>query len=124
MLLTQEQISRYHEDGFLIVPNIFDAEEFAPLLLACEENPELWAAETAYKYSNGHDNRVMFYAQLSNSLLGVLPRIARVVDSVEALLGEECYHFHSKLVRDDFFQAENYKSAGAGMVLRGFETAQ
>jgi hypothetical protein len=32
-------------------------------------------------------------------MLGVVPRMARVVDAAEALLGQECYHWHSKIVR-------------------------
>lgn len=105
--LTKKQINQYQEDGFLIVPNVFDTEELAPLLTACEENPELWSAESAYRMSNGHFNRIMFYSHLSDSLLGVFPRIARVIDNVEAILGEECYHFHSKLVRKEAYNKGN-----------------
>ena len=101
LTLTQEQIDRYHQDGFLVVPDVFDLAELQPLLTACEENPELWSAESAYRMSNGHFNRIMFYSHLSDSFLGVMPRMARVIDNVEAILGEECYHFHSKLVRKE-----------------------
>ncbi|MDB9314635.1 phytanoyl-CoA dioxygenase family protein [Spirulina sp. CS-785/01] len=107
MPLTQEQISQYHQDGYLIAPNIFDIEELEPLLTACENDPEIWKAESPYRMSNGKLNRIMFYAHLSESLLGVLPRLARIVDRVEALLDEECYHFHSKLVRKEAYNQGN-----------------
>ncbi len=107
LTLTQEQINQYHENGYLIVPNVFDAEELAPLVTACEENPELWSVESTYQMSNGQLNRIMYYSKLSDSLLGVFPRIARVVDSVEALLGDECYHYHSKLVRKEAYNKGN-----------------
>lgn len=107
MPLTQEQISQYHNDGYLIVPNVFDLGELEPLQKACKNDPKLWEEETEYVYSNQKTNRVMFYHTLSDSLLGVMPRVARIVNAAESLLGEECYHFHSKLVRKEAYNQGN-----------------
>lgn len=101
LTLTQEQINQYHALGFLIVPGMFSAEELKPLQDACENDPALWEEETEYVYSNQKTNRVMIYHTLSDSFLGAMPRLERMVDSAESILGEECYHWHSKLVRKE-----------------------
>ncbi len=105
--LTKEQIAEYNSNGFIIVPNLFDLEEIQPLYTACEKYPDIWAAESYYKNSDGSSNSFVCYSHLSDSLLGVFPRIARMVDSVEAILGEESYHFHSKLVRKEAYSKSN-----------------
>ncbi len=106
--LTQEQIAQFKDDGYLIVRSVFDAEEIQPLLFACENDPEIWSNESTFEYSNGQLNRVLLYSKLSDSLLGVFPRMSRLVNAVEALLGEECYHFHSKLVRKEAHNKGNF----------------
>ena len=43
MQLTQAQIARFHEHGFLILPNLFSAEEVAVLRAAL---PRIYAEDT------------------------------------------------------------------------------
>ncbi|MDJ0515480.1 MAG: phytanoyl-CoA dioxygenase family protein [Trichodesmium sp. MO_231.B1] len=98
--LSQEQVAQYHEDGFVIIPKFFDVEEIEPVRKACEEDPTIKGSESNFVDSKGHSNQLAYWTELGNSLLGVIPRLARMVDSVELLLGgKECYHWHSKVVK-------------------------
>lgn len=97
--LLSEQISQYHEDGYVIVPGFFDPEEVEPVRIACEEDPDIKGAQTAVTDNFGRTFKVATWTELGNAMLGIIPRIARIVDAAETLLGMECYHWHSKLVR-------------------------
>jgi hypothetical protein len=47
--------------------------------------------------SAGNAQEVIVWTALTNDYLGVIPRIARLIDGAEALLGKPSYHWHSKL---------------------------
>lgn len=97
--LSPEQIAEYHAEGFVIVRGFFEPEEIEPLRLACEEDPEIRGAQTSVIDDQGRTFKVATWSDLGNTMLGVIPRMARVVDAFFALLGKECYHWHSKIVR-------------------------
>ena len=98
-LLTPEQISQYNEDGFVIVKGLFQPQELEPIVKAYEDESFIDEQETEFADIHGNLARIAHWTELGNSLLGVVPRLNRIVDNAELLLGEECYHWHSKLVR-------------------------
>ncbi len=98
--LSPEQINQYHQEGFIIIPKFFEPEEIAPLQKLLAEDPELQGSWTQRNTNKQGDNfKVSVWTELGNTLLGVIPRIARMVDAAEALLKEKCYHWHSKIVK-------------------------
>lgn len=98
--LTQEQIDRYHQDGFVLIPKFFSPEELKLLQRSLEQESEKYdTREITHIDGDGQKSGILYWSHLGDSLLGVLPRIARIVDGAEALLGEECYHWHSKIAR-------------------------
>ncbi|MBT9317713.1 phytanoyl-CoA dioxygenase family protein [Leptothoe spongobia] len=97
--LSREQIQQYHDDGFLVIPGLFDPDELTPLEQACQADPSIKNAQTSVTWDDGRVFKLIYWTDLGSSMLGVLPRINRLVNAVESLLGEECYHWHSKIVR-------------------------
>ncbi|MDF5713051.1 MAG: phytanoyl-CoA dioxygenase family protein [Rhizonema sp. NSF051] len=98
--LSPEQMTQYHQEGFVIVPKFFDIEEIEPVQRALEDNPDLGGAWTIRKNHNDVNTfQVSMWTELDNALLGVIPRMARMVDASSTLLGEECYHWHSKIIK-------------------------
>ncbi len=97
--LSKEQIAKYHEDGFLVVPGFFAPEEVAPLEEACQADPSIKNTQTTITWNDERVFKSVYWTDLGTSMLGVIPRITRLVNAVEVLLGEECYHWHSKIVR-------------------------
>lgn len=95
--LTADQIASYQRDGFVTIRGFFTPEEIGPLQRACLEDPKLGGNLRAVLDSSGNPQRVTSWTDLGDDLLGVFPRIARIVDGAEALLGMEVYHWHSKL---------------------------
>lgn len=98
-LLTPEQIAQYNQDGFVIVRGLFQPEELEPIAKAYSHESEISEQETEFADINGNIARIAHWTELGDSLLGLIPRLARIVDNAELLLDEECYHWHSKLVR-------------------------
>ena len=96
-ILSQGEITQYHTDGYVFLPGFFASEEIEPLRRACLNDPSLGGALMALADSAGNAQEVVPYTELSNDLVGVIPRLERVVAGAEALLDGACYHWHSKL---------------------------
>ncbi|NET11825.1 MAG: phytanoyl-CoA dioxygenase family protein [Okeania sp. SIO1H6] len=96
--LTDEEVTRFHKDGFIIIRNMFSAQELKPLQEALKKDPTMGNSQTAVIYEDGKSWKVSAWTDLGETFLGIMPRTARIVDAIELLLEEECYHWHSKIV--------------------------
>lgn len=97
--LTSDQLAQYHRDGFLIVRGLFGADEIEPLQQSLVTHSQIYDSGEIHAHSSGDSFSIMYLAETGNSLLGMFPRISRIVEGAEALLGEPCYHWHSKVCR-------------------------
>ena len=95
--LKSAQLADYGRDGYLFLRGFFAADEIAPLQQACAADPEIGGALQAVADSSGKPQEVVSWSRLSDDLVGVFPRIARLVDATEDLIGKPVYHWHSKL---------------------------
>lgn len=95
--LTEAQLADYERDGYLFLRGFFSAEEMAPLRAACAADPEIGGALQAVADSAGKPQEVVSWSRLSDDLVGVFPRVARLVEATEDLIGLPVYHWHSKL---------------------------
>lgn len=98
--LTHQQINEYHQDGFVLIKSLFSPSELEPLQQSLQKDAsEYDTREITHIDGDGKKSGILYWSQLGESFLGMLPRVARIVDAAEALLGEECYHWHSKIAR-------------------------
>jgi ectoine hydroxylase len=95
--LSPGQIEAYGRDGFLRLPHFLAAAEIEPLSRACLADPEIDGALWALADSAGNPQEVTTWTELGEDYLGVLPRLARIVEAAEDLIGRPVYHWHSKL---------------------------
>jgi ectoine hydroxylase-related dioxygenase (phytanoyl-CoA dioxygenase family) len=96
-VLTREQLAAFHEDGLVIVRGLFDQEETALLRRAMEEDPQVRDHILDRLDANGAATRISLWNRAGDSVYGLAARSARLVDTMEALLGGPVYHFQSKL---------------------------
>lgn len=68
--LKKEEISRYHEDGFVIVPGFFSEEEIAPLREACEQDPDICNKQVAFADGSDNFSYMVHWTELDNTLIG------------------------------------------------------
>lgn len=94
--LSNEQIAEYHRDGFVIVRNLFDEAELAPLGRAYHEDPTVNNSIYGMADFEGEAHPFNSWTDLNDDMIGMIPRMARIVEGCEDLLGEPCYHWHSK----------------------------
>jgi len=96
--LNAAQAAQFHEDGFVIVRNFFDAEEMALLLATAKSDRELLSKGFGLKDAAGKESRLSLWNHPGDDIYGAIARSERVVGALEQLLGGEVYHYHSKMM--------------------------
>jgi ectoine hydroxylase len=99
--LTIEQLARYERDGYLLVPTMFDGDEIGLLLRSAREDRAL--DEHSYGKDDGEGGRVRLslWNHPGDGIYGMFARCRRMVDACEQILGDEVYHYHSKMIMKD-----------------------
>ncbi|HVK18320.1 MAG TPA: phytanoyl-CoA dioxygenase family protein [Fimbriiglobus sp.] len=100
-VLSDEQVCRYHEDGYTLAKGLFDAEEIDLLSRAAREDNELDRRSFGRADGEGGVVRLSLWNHPGDGIYGMFARCERVVRSAEKLLGGEVYHYHSKMILKD-----------------------
>lgn len=106
-VLSAQQIAAFHRDGFVHARGLFDARETGLLRRAMEEDPAVRDHMLDRADGEGGATRIALWNRAGNSVYGLAARSRRMVDTAEALLGGEVYHYQSKLT------AKNPRGGGA-----------
>ncbi len=95
--LSEKQLAAFHEEGYLIVRGVFDAEE-ADILRAAASADQSFK-ENAYDLEDGEGGKaqLVLWNSAGEDLWGAIARSERIVNAMEQLLGDEVYHYHSKM---------------------------
>ncbi|MBI4558244.1 MAG: phytanoyl-CoA dioxygenase family protein [Candidatus Hydrogenedentes bacterium] len=96
--LSSRQVAEFHDTGYLIVERLFDEEEIDLLQQACDRDPTLVRHAISLQDGEGGTSRLTLWNQPSDDLYGMFSRCERVVNSMEQLLDDEVYHYHSKVM--------------------------
>lgn len=96
-ILSPAQISEFHRDGYIIVRALFDAEEIDILRTAAKADAAL--KSNAYEVADGQGSaiKLALWNKAGENIYGAVARCPRIVDAMEQLLGDEVYHYHSKM---------------------------
>ena len=94
-MLTPQQVSQFHDDGWLFLPETFADEEVAALRDEAEQiyrqdRPEVWREKSGVP-------RTAFAAHLYNEAFCLLGRHPRMIHPVEQLFGEKVYMHQYKI---------------------------
>ena len=94
---TEEQVSAFHEDGYLIVSGLFDSEEADILRKAAHTDSSF--GENAYDLEDGEGGKaqLVLWNKAGEDLWGAIARSERIVNAMEQLFDDEVYHYHSKM---------------------------
>jgi ectoine hydroxylase len=99
--LNPSQLREYAERGFVLARGMFDAEEIGLLRRAAKEDKALDDHSFGRKDGEGGQVRLSLWNHPGDSLYGMFARSESIVNSAEALLGGEVYHYHSKMIMKD-----------------------
>ncbi len=100
-LLSDAQASHYHEHGYTLARNLFDADEIDLLRQSAKQDHELDKRSYGRADGEGGVVRLSLWNHPGDGIYGMFARCARVARSAEKLLGGEVYHYHSKMIMKD-----------------------
>jgi len=95
---TADELATYRQQGYLIVPRLFDEVEMQRLLAYAKGDQALLAGATGRKDATGQITKLTLWNQAGDDLYGMFSRSPRIVDRMEQLLGGEVYHYHTKMM--------------------------
>ncbi len=94
---TESQLAMYERDGYVVIRQFFEAAELEPLLNAYRKDPTVNGSLYGMVDIAGAPHPICIWTELADDIIGMIPRMARLVEGTEMFLGEPCYHWHSKL---------------------------
>lgn len=96
---TREQIEAYRRDGYVVVRQMFSAEEIA-LLYSVASDDTVTSNALDLRDQDGKNTKLTLWFAAGDDTLGLMSRCERIVGSVRQLLGaEDVCHFHSKVMQ-------------------------
>ena len=95
--LSTEQVSDFQGNGFLIVRNLFDAEETGILRAAAQADSSFEHHVHDIDDVDGGKAQLVLWNEAGENLWGAVARSERIVNTMEQLLNDEVYHYHSKM---------------------------
>src|SRR5260221_6328820 len=96
-ILSDAQVALFHRDGYLIIPRFFDAEEAGILRQTAKADAAFQKHAYPLKDGEGGTAKLVLWNKAGEDIYGAVARCHRVVDAMEQLLGDEVYHYHSKM---------------------------
>jgi len=100
-LLNENLLKQFQADGYILMKGLFDAEEIEMLRTTAHADRELDKHSFSRADGEGGKVRLSLWNHPGDTLYGMFARSRRMVDRAEELLGDEVYHYHSKMILKD-----------------------
>jgi ectoine hydroxylase len=96
-VLVDTDKASFDRDGFLIKRSFFTAEQIAAVIKAFEVDESIRKRAYGVDDGQGGATEIALWNEPGEDSFGALARSERLVRAVESLLGDEVYHYHSKI---------------------------
>lgn len=96
-VLSEDELARFERDGYLMVEGLLDAQETELLQKTCRADDALQQAAMDVKDASGKRTNLTLWNHPGDDIYGMIARSERVVHRMQQLLGDEVYHYHTKL---------------------------
>lgn len=100
-VISDDLVSAYHEDGYVLVRGMLDGEEIGLLSRAAREDRVLDQKSFGKGDGEGGIVRLSLWNHPTDTIYGMIARSQSIVGSAAKLLGDEPYHYHSKMIMKD-----------------------
>src|SRR5713226_2038686 len=100
-VIQDKLIPKYHEDGYILLKGMLDAEETNLLARAAREDRVLDQKSFGKSDGEGGTVRLSLWNHPTDTIYGMIARSESIVGTAEKLLGDEVYHYHSKMIMKD-----------------------
>ena len=95
--ISQNQALEFQENGFIVIRKLFDESEALSMQRAIRSDKMINRHDDGKQSANNPNSQLVIWNKALDNIWGSIARSQRVVDTIEALLGYEVYHYHSKL---------------------------
>ena len=100
--LTEALIDQFHDEGFLVVNDLLDADEIDLLRQIAKADHSLETDAASRADGEGGAVKLVVRNDLpDDTIYGAIVRSRRIVSTMERLLDDEVYHYHHKLILKD-----------------------
>jgi hypothetical protein len=96
--LTAAEVQQFQDDGYLIKRAYYDSQEMDLLLQTARGDHEMLNHGFGVNDAAGRSSRLSLWNHPGDDIYGMIGRGRRMVDAMEQLLGDEVYHYHSKMM--------------------------
>jgi ectoine hydroxylase-related dioxygenase (phytanoyl-CoA dioxygenase family) len=97
--LSDKDADAFSRDGYVMAPGLFDPEEMQGLLNYAKSDSSLAGEAYVRKDAAGGQTKLALRNELADdSKYTAIVRSARIVNTMSALLGDEVYHYHHKMM--------------------------
>lgn len=96
-IISDSDVRQFQRDGYLIIRALLDREEAEILRRTAKADAAFQKHAHDLKDGEGGTAKLVLWNKAGDDLYGTVARLPRLVDSMERLLGDEVYHYHSKM---------------------------
>ncbi len=100
-VISDDLAAAYAADGYALVRGLLDAEEVGLLSRAAREDRVLDQRSYGKDDGEGGVVRLSVWNHPTDTIYGMIARCESIVGSAAKLLGDEPYHYHSKMIMKD-----------------------
>lgn len=101
MTLSEDQLETYRRDGFVVLKGWFQPEEIDLLRRSAKEDKALDDHAFGRNDGEGGTVRLSLWNHPGDGIYGAFARCHRMATTADLLLGDEAYHYHSKMIMKD-----------------------
>ena len=95
-MISRENLIEYDKNGNFLIKGFFSIDELQPLINE-SENFLSHPSKFSVKDAKGNPAQLISWTHLANDIIGVLPRLKKMVSIPEQILDKEVSHWHSKI---------------------------
>ena len=97
--ITPDQVEQFNQDGYLMVPDLFDEEEMDLLLTIGKADHEKADLVHASRDAEGRESKLWLTAETDREdIYNGIVHCHRIVDTMEAVMADEVYLYHYKMM--------------------------
>ncbi|MEZ6136069.1 MAG: phytanoyl-CoA dioxygenase family protein [Pirellulaceae bacterium] len=96
--VTPEYRAQFDQQGYILVPSLFGSDELELLSRYARADQLVAARATTRSDAQGGTTTLSLSNDLEDDLYAAVVRSQRVADNMSALLGDEVYHYHHKMM--------------------------
>jgi hypothetical protein len=102
-ILTPEQISNYHRDGYVVLKQFFSKPEVDKMYSTALADDVMRKNALDLNDQSGKKTRLSLWFTPGNDVFGYMSRSARMINAIAPLLDSDSpvCHFHSKLMQKE-----------------------